>query len=79
MFPDSGGLRKAVQLWIILKTNIYSLAYSSPGNVITALKFTISVINVEIDSVENIYKEKLLARPARSAMALENLQLFPLV
>lgn len=39
------------------------------------MEFTISVTNVEIGSIEHIYKEKLLARPTRSALVLVNLQL----
>lgn len=41
------------------------------------MEFTISITNVEIESIEHIYKEKLLARPARSAVVLVSLQLFP--
>lgn len=36
------------------------------------MEFTISVTNVEIGSIEHIYKEKLLARPTRSALVLVN-------
>lgn len=37
------------------------------------MEFTVSVTNVEIESTEHIYKEKLSARPARSATVLVNL------